>query len=165
MKECELFNLIPREKLDYLFENSTAGAELDSTFLAFEEVYKGVLGFVPKSKIIIDLGCAYATQSWYFRDYKKYIGVDFCTTNIKAVLNAENAEFYFVSIQKFIKEIFNTLGISKEDVFAICSYVPDEEARQLVRETFPYCLVYYPTNTYRDFAEKIKKRKVRNDKF
>ena len=160
MNECDLFKIIPRKKLDYLFENSRASGELDSTFLAFEEVYKGVLGFVPKSKIIIDLGCAYATQSYFFRDYKKYIGID-VEGNTKTVIHTENSEFYFVSIQKFIKEIFDTLGISKEDVFAICSYVPDEEARQLVRETFPYCLVYYPTNSHRDFVEKIRKRKVR----
>ena len=32
MKPCELFSLVPREKLDYLFEHSGASAELDFTF-------------------------------------------------------------------------------------------------------------------------------------
>lgn len=143
MKECELFKLIPKEKLDELFKNSDAGAELDYTFLGFEEVYKSVLSFVPKSKIIIDFGCAYATQSWYFRDYKKYIGID-NASNEKSVIHTENSEYYFTSIQNFITNIFSTLNISKKDVFAICSYVPDEKARKMVRESFPNCLVYYP---------------------
>lgn len=36
MKSCELFTLIPTEKLDYLFEHSDASAELDFTFLGFQ---------------------------------------------------------------------------------------------------------------------------------
>lgn len=144
MKTCELSKLIPSEKLDYLFKHSDCGAELDkSFFLGFEDVYKGVLNFVPNEKIIIDLGCAYATQSWYFREYKQYIGVD-SEMNDNSVIHTENSEFYFTSIQNFIHNIFPSLKLDLENVFAICSYVPDEEARLLVRETFPNCLVYYP---------------------
>lgn len=143
-KMSELFQLIPRDKLDKVFSSSqTVSAECDHTFLGFEEVYKAVTLFVPKSKVIIDLGCAYAFQSWYFRDYRKYIGVDndVCKQD---VLETENSEFYFMSIQKFIKEVFPILGYWKEEVFAICSYVPDTRAREIVRRYFPYCLVYYP---------------------
>lgn len=143
MEECELFRLIPREKLDELFKNSNASAELDKSFLGFEKVYKSVLNFVPKSKIIIDFGCSYATQSWYFRDYKKYIGID-SDTNENSVIHTENSEYYYTSIQNFIVNIFPNLNIPKENVFAICSYVPDEKAREMVRERFPNCLVYYP---------------------
>ncbi len=142
---CELFKIIPREKIDNIFKTSqTAGAELDYTFLGFEDVYKAVTLFVPKSKVIIDLGCAYAFQSWYFRYYKKYIGVDngVCYAD---VLETENSIFYFTSIQNFIKNIFPDIGYSTDEVFAVCSYVPDENAREMVRKFFPYCLVYYPT--------------------
>lgn len=31
------------------------------------------------------------------------------------------------------------------NVFAICSYVPDNEARKLVKENFKNCLIYYPS--------------------
>lgn len=73
---CELFKLIPREKIDHVFQSSqTVCAECDISFLGFEKVYKAVTQFVPKSKVIIDCGCAYAFQSWYFRDYRKYIGL------------------------------------------------------------------------------------------
>ena len=154
---CELYKLIPREKISRIFEKSeTAGAELDYTFLGFEEVYKAVKMFVPKSRVIIDFGCGYAFQSWYFRDYRKYIGVDSNITE-NDILRTGNAEFYFMSIQKFIdnrvrKDRFGFYHIiisateaeRIENVFAICSYVPDTEAQRLVRETFPHCLVYYP---------------------
>lgn len=145
IEPCELFKLIPREKIDYVFRTSqTVGAECDISFLGFERVYKAVAMFIPKSKVIIDCGCAYAFQSWYFRDYRKYIGIDnglFCSD----VLETENSEFYFMSIQNFIKNVFPTLVYSLDDVFAVCSYVPDDEAKEMVRNFFPHCLVYYPT--------------------
>ena len=154
---CELFKLIPKEKIEHIFTVSeTAGAELDHTFLGFEKVYKAVTLFVPKTRIIIDFGCGYAFQSWYFKDYKKYIGVDsFSTEN--DVLKTDNAEFFFMRIQDFIKsyvrkdrsgfcdiKLENMDWQSVENVFAICSYVPDADAQRLVRETFPHCLIYYP---------------------
>lgn len=142
---CELFKLIPRERIDHVFKASkTASAELDYTFLGFENIYKAVTLFVPKDKIIIDLGCGYAFQSWYFKDYQKYIGVD-RAMSFSDVLETENSEFYFTSIQDFIRRIPPILQYNKENIFAICSYVPDAEARELVRKAFPYCLVYYPT--------------------
>lgn len=143
MKPCELFSLVPKEKLDYLFEHSNASAELDFTFLGFEDVYRDVLNFVSRDKTIIDLGCGYAAQSYYFQDHREYIGVDACGDN-DSVIHTENSEFYFMSIQDFIKDVFPVSGIDPKDVFAVCSYVPDATARKLVMETFPYCRVYYP---------------------
>lgn len=140
---CQLFKLIPKDLLDKLFENSNASAELDDEFLCFEDIYIKALEVTTRKTIIIDLGCAYATQSWFFRDYKKYIGVE-CSGDEKTVMHVENSEFYFTTIQNFIKEILPTLDINLNNVFAICSYVPDAEARQMVIDTFPYYLVYYP---------------------
>lgn len=145
VKHCELFQIIPREKLDEVFQTSkTVSAECDYSFLGFEEIYKAVTLFVPKNKVIIDFGCAYAFQSWYFRDYKKYIGVD-CGVKPEDVLKTDNSEFFFMTIQDFYRKSFPRLGYSLDDVFAICSYVPDDNARTLVRMCFPHCLIYYPT--------------------
>lgn len=157
---CELYTLIPKEKIDRAFETSeTASAELDYEFLGFEEVYKAVTLFVPKGRIIIDFGCGYAFQSWYFKDYRKYIAVDEGTAcaDVLDILGTGNSEFYNMRIQEFIRKyvrkdryrfcdikLKNMDWQSVENVFAICSYVPDTEAQRLVRETFPHCLVYYP---------------------
>lgn len=131
-----------RKDLNTIAKNG-ASAELDFTFLGFEDIYKDVLNFAPKDKMIIDLGCGYAAQSYYFREHEKYIGVDACG-NSDTVIHTENSEFYFMSIQDFIKDVLPVLGIDPKDVFAVCSYVPDKAARELVAGTFPYCRVYYP---------------------
>lgn len=137
---CELFEIIPKQEIERVFRG-TAGAELDYTFLAFEDVYKSALNFVPKGKIIIDLGCAYAPQAYYFTEYSGYIGVDINIPDIH--FETDNMKLYEMSIQQFCKKVVDEKWYLGK-YFAICSYVPDDEARRCVRETFPNCLVYYP---------------------
>lgn len=141
--ECELFRIVPREKLDYLFQHSCASAALDYTFLGSEDVYRPVSDYVSKDKVILDLGCSFAVQSWYFRPFKKYIGVDVCMDD-NSVIHTENSAYYFTSIQEFIQDIFPKLGYGLDDVYAILSYVPDWQAEELVLKTFPHCRVVYP---------------------
>ena len=152
-KPCDLFTKIPREELNRLFEESYAGAELDFSYLGFEEIYQKVLEVAPPGMVILDLGCAYATQSWYFRDHKEYIGVDYgaCMKknptyedNLKCVIHTENSRYFFEPIQTFIKETLPTLGLDLNNVFAVCSAVPDKEARQLMKDTFLHYLDWYP---------------------
>lgn len=106
-------------------------------FMGFLNVYDAVRQFVPKSRVIVDLGCYCAAQAWLFDEYAKYVGVDSCRLDR---FNPPNAEHYTMSIQEFIEEHGDEYG----GAFAICSYVPDDEAMRLVRETFHDCLVYYP---------------------
>lgn len=141
-KACDLYNIVPKEEIERVFQNSqTASAEMDYSFMGFEEVYKSVTAFVPKDKTIVDLGCAYATQAYYFLDYREYIGVDMRIPDFH--FKTPNSKFYQMSIQDFCMEVVKNKW-NLENMFAICSFVPDEDARKLVRETFPYCLVYYP---------------------
>lgn len=138
---CELFNIVPKHEIEQVFSNGTASAELDYTFLAFEEVYRSILNFVLKDKIIIDLGCAYAPQAYYFTEYNGYIGVDIEIPEVHFI--TENMTLYQMKIQQFCRKVIDEKW-NLEDYFAICSYVPDVDARRCVRETFPNCLVYYP---------------------
>ena len=151
---CDLFKQIPKEKLEKLFRESYASNEMDFTFLGFEDIYQKVKKLTTKDMIILDLGCAYATQCWYFKDYAAYIGVDIGTfmdsqslpyeEKLKGVLQTDNSTFYFEMIQSFIKETLPTLNLDLNKVFAVCSAVPDKEARQLVKHTFPNYLDWYP---------------------
>ena len=141
LEVCDLFKIIPKNELERVFSDGTASAEMDMTFLGFEEVYKSVLNFVPKNLAIIDLGCAYASQAYYFLDYKEYIG---CDINIPKVhFKTPNMQLYEMTIQGFCRMVIKE-NWDLRKCFAICSYVPDEEAREIVRNTFPNCLVYYP---------------------
>ena len=147
MKKCELFQMIPAEEINRVFsESQTAAAEMDYSFMGFEDIYKAITMFVPKGKVILDLGCAYAPQSYYFKDYYKYIGVDLSFGNNIRFDRNDNCVIFCESIQDFINKRLKQLPYNNTDYFAICSYVPDDEARKLVRETFENCLVYYPSN-------------------
>lgn len=115
--------------------------ELDDSFLGFIDVYSSVLNFVPKHFTIIDLGCNLAAQSYLFKDYQKYIGVDSC--NLKR-FKSDNAEHFYCSIEDFINNHIKDLDL--KNTFAICSYVPDEKAIKMARNAFVNILVYYPSS-------------------
>lgn len=139
---CRLYREIPRSMLDKLWADNHNEVDMDYTFLGFEDVYAAVTQFVPKSKTILDLGCAYGTQAWFFREYKQYIGVE--GSDIIPMETQNSLYFTKTSIQDFISVILPKLNLNMEEIFAVCSYVDDETARELVRKTFPHCLVYYP---------------------
>lgn len=104
---CDLLNkkLIPKKELDRVFTQSmSASAEMDYTFLCFEEPYLEALKYVDKDSIIIDLGCSYAAQSFYFTK-NKYIGIDLpmLSSDNEIRFTPPNAEFYIMSIQNFME--------------------------------------------------------------
>ena len=138
-------NLIPKEELDRVFTQSySAAAEMDRSFLCFEKPYLNVLKHTTKDSIVIDLGCGYAAQSFYFT-HCHYIGVDLPMPGEDEVrFTPPNATCYVMSIQKFIQEILPELHLDMDKVIAVCSAVPDEEAQQMVIDTFPRHYVSYP---------------------
>lgn len=141
-KMDEVFEYLPIEEADRLFKkNYRMSGNLDYTHMGFTRVYKSLLSIVPKHYTIIDLGCSYAAQCYYFRDYKAYIGVD---VEDEERFATENTTHYEMSIQKFIKEVLPELHLNLKECFAICSYVSDDKATELARRTFPNILVYYP---------------------
>lgn len=150
MELCDLLenHLIPKEEMDRVFtESYSASAEMDASFLCFDDQYREIRDNTSKDKIILDLGCAYAPQSYYFTDFKKYIGVDLPMGFGDEIRfdRTENSEFYIMSIQDFIKDVLPTLPYDLETIVAICNYVPDEQAQQMVIDTFPNHYVYYPS--------------------
>lgn len=149
----DILNYIPMKEVDRLFEkNYRMAANACLSFMGFTRVYKNLLDIVPKHYTIIDLGCCYAPQCYYFKDYKKYIGVDVSDEERFATPNTVH---YVMSIQKFIKEVLPELHLNLKECFAICSYVPDDKATELARHTFPNILVYYPAGTW---EAKVKRR-------
>ena len=146
MELCDLLarGLISKEELNRVFrESETASSEIDPTFLCFESEYLEVVDNTDKDDIIIDLGCGYDAQCFYFKDYDRYIAVDLPFEN-NVRFNAGNTELYLMSIQQFINEVLPTLGLDLSNVVAVCNAVPDFEARELVKKTFPRHYVAYP---------------------
>lgn len=158
MKEvCETIKLIPQSELVRVFRDSeTASADMDYTFLCFEDVYMKVKEHCDSNTIIIDFGCAYAPQSYWFTDCEKYIGVDLPMMN-DVRFHTDNSEMYIMSGQKFIREVLPAMELDYDHVIAICSYVPDRELQKLVAESFRYNYVKYCTNVISNRLPPIKK--------
>lgn len=109
-------------------------------FLGFLDMYLEL--DIPTNFTVIDLGCNQAVQAIYFESHKQYIGVDNATPN-EYRFKQNNAVHYEQSIQEFCNKTLPTLHLNMDKVFAICSYVPDEEAQALVADTFKYHKVVY----------------------
>jgi len=135
--ESPLLKLLPKEQVrDVMNQNM---CELDYTFLGFTDIYEHLSYIIPIHFIILDLGCYVATQSFYFKNHKSYIGVD--TITLKR-FEFENTTHYIKSIQDFLLEDLQKYDLEK--TFAICSYVPDDDAKRLVRAKFQNLFVFYP---------------------
>lgn len=133
--------LIPLDEAQKIL--SQKDCEYDFQFMGFIDVYESLSRIVPKRAIIIDFGCYLAAQSYFFKNHAAYIGVD---TEHMTRFQPKNATHYVGTIQEYIEnELPELLKDTRiERIFAICSYVPDDEARELVRKTFPNVLCYYP---------------------
>lgn len=147
MDICRLLqeNIIPKKELDRVFEESDAGAELDCSFLCFEDVYFHVREHISEDFTIIDLGCAYAPQSYIFADCKRYIGVN--CSELKAKFDRSgNSEFITADIRDFCDNILPGMGLDMDKTVAICSYVPhfdSEDACAIIKSYFKHYYVKY----------------------
>jgi SAM-dependent methyltransferase len=111
--------------------------------MGFTEVYKHLAQIIPKGRIVVDLGCGYGAQAFYFRHHKQYIAVDL---TIHAVLPNHNFKYCMMSIKEWIDKELPKYHI--EDLFAICNFVPpwNDDNEQLVRDNFKYLFINYASN-------------------
>ncbi len=113
--------------------------EPDSMFCS---PYDLLAQIIPVGRTVIDLGCAYGFQSWYFRNHKAYIGVDLACGDPEydhGVFTPRNAMYYTCGIDSFLvarPEYCN------DHSFAICSYVP--AVTKELRSAFTQLFVFYP---------------------
>jgi hypothetical protein len=134
-----LIKMIPKGQWnEVMFQEN---CELDHAFLGFIDIDEALAKIIPRHFDVIDLGSYCAAQCFYFQDHKSYVGVDvYDGTRFQGV----NTHHYTKPIEKFIEEDLNTFDL--EETFAICSYVPGESARHLVRTTFSNVFVFYPSD-------------------
>jgi hypothetical protein len=135
----ELFYLIEKEQIESVMNQDMC--ELDCTFLGFIEIYEHLSYIIPKNYTIIDFGCYLAAQGFYFQDHNKYIGVDL--TELKR-FTFKNTTHYIKSIQSFIFE--NLQEYDLDETFIICSYVPDREAKEMIRQNSKNLFIFYPSD-------------------
>ena len=135
----ELRSLIPDDEYHEVMSQDMC--ELDSEFLGFVDVYKNLSRIIPKGSI--DFGCYLAPRSYCCARHKMYIGVEVVSMRR---FTPPNSVHYTMSIQNFIQievpKLFEEYDELK--LCAICSYVPDFQATEMVRKTFPNVFCYYP---------------------
>lgn len=132
-----LWDKIPESERDRILSQDRC--ELDDEFLGFTNIYEKLSMIIPTHFNVIDFGCYLAAQCYYFQHFKSYIGVD--VVNLERFAT-DNTTHYVMTIQDFIREHGDKF--STDDTFAICSYVPDFQAIELVRNSFKNVFTYYP---------------------
>jgi hypothetical protein len=140
----ELLDSIPQDQLDTVLNQQYC--DIDGEFLGFVKEYKHLSEIIPKHFTVIDCGCAYNPQSYFFQRHKRFIAIDNFKDTIR--FQAPGTEFYHISIEAFIQERLHEFDL--DETFAICSYVPDWGAlnKELVRKSFKNVFVYYPHGNY-----------------
>ena len=142
-----IWSLIPINERKRVM-GSDAAAEINSDFLTCNSKhYYMISQMIWEDWTVIDIGCSYNAQSYLFRRYKKYIGVDLPWRSNDfhfERFQAEGTDFYEMYGQEFINSMLPKLGLDLRKTFAICHYVPDDDCSRLVRNIFPNCLVLYP---------------------
>ena len=139
----KIIKLLPQDQIDRVL--SQEYCDIDFEFMGFTDIYYHLSKIIPKHFTVVDLGCAYNPQCFYFTEHKKYIAVD---VSMNEVFKSDNCILVNRSIKDFIK--FNIGKLDLDETFAICSYVPPggDDNTKLAREAFINCFVYYPHGGY-----------------
>jgi hypothetical protein len=140
---ARLLARLPKEQADRVF--GADRCEISPDFLGFVDIYERLAEIVPPHWTIVDLGCAFAPQLFFFDEHARYFGVDLLTPN-EARFNGPNSVHYHGTIAAFISEWTTAPLAPPETTFAICSYVPPwhGDNRRLARETFENVFTFYP---------------------
>lgn len=140
----DLLAELPKDQIKKVFHQDIC--DIDPEFLGFLHIYKALSEIIPKHWTIIDLGCAYNPQCFYFTEHKQYIAVD--NDKIEK-FKAPNCTIYETNIENFIFSDLNDLiekDLNLNETFAILNYVPlREEGYLYVKVIFRNLYVYYPS--------------------
>lgn len=137
-----LFERLPKDQVQRVMIDQMA--DIAPGFLGFLDIYRALASIIPHHWTVIDLGCAYAPQSFLFEDHIAYIGVDFHNMQRFASRNTMHID---MSIEDFCETY--TSGFNLDTTFAICSYVPPWGADNvgIARRSFKNVFTYYPAGS------------------
>lgn len=136
---AKLLALLPQDQCDRVFFQEYV--DIEPSFLGFVDTYYYLSKLIPTHWTIIDFGCAYNPQSFFFPEHKQYIAVD-GDTSIQRFC-PENCVIFPKLISVFLEEDLPRLNLNKEEVFAICNYVCTDISLQ-IGSIFPNSFTYYP---------------------
>lgn len=120
------------EQCDEVFSQDMC--DIDGSFLGFVDTYYHLSKIIPKDWIVIDFGCAYNPQAYFFRSHKKFVAVDIDKCK---KFKFENTEIHEDGLVKYIQHNPNNFK-----VFAICNNVPTDKV-DLIRSHYKDMFIFY----------------------
>lgn len=128
-----------KEMVKHVFD--TDNCDIDSSFLGFVDTYYYLSKIIPRRYTVIDFGCAYSPQAYYFRKHKKYFGID---PNTKENFNFENTTFLQMTIESYLESVKHPFfdEFFEKDCFAIANNVPSIEVN-LIKNKFKNLYIFY----------------------
>lgn len=120
--------------------------DIDQSFVGFIDIYFFLSQIIPKDRVVFDVGCAYAFQSYYFRDHLLYVGIDGGNPEDRLKLPGTEHTFECVHCISDLIKIRDKFTPKDAASFAICSYVPGANVNKLTQSVFDDCFTYYPRN-------------------
>jgi len=99
---------------------------------------------------VVDIGCCNALQAWYFRRHRGYYGVDPNTPLFERLVLPNTYHFFYAieDIELLTGGIVYTeddiAALTDDPVFAICNYVPSDEANKVLRQRYKNLYSFYP---------------------
>ena len=137
-----LLGMLPQDQMDRVFASDLC--DIGPDFLGFVGIYDRLAQIIPLSHVVVDLGCSYAAQAFFFNRHFRYIGVDLLTP-VEARFAALNTCHYQTTIREFLAGDI-AASLDRRGCFAICSYVPPwgDDNLKLAREAFEHVFTFYP---------------------
>lgn len=138
-----LINQLPADQINAVM--SQRECDIDNEFLGFVDTYYHLSNLIPKHFTVLDFGCAYNAQSFFFTNHLRYIAVDISEC---VKFKAGNCEIFNTTIRYFINKELPKLNLDLDECFAICNNVPDwdDKNSQLVRFAFGNLYSFYTSN-------------------
>ena len=136
----DLLKSLPRDQIKKVMIDQDC--DIDGEFLGFLSIYKSLSEIIPEHFTMVDIGCAYNPQCYYFQKHKRYIAVD---NHKKEIFKTDNVEHFTCGVSRFIDYFVPILNLNMKETFAIMNYVPlSDNHKAKVRRTFENIYCYYP---------------------
>lgn len=118
--------------------------DIGPEFMCFAEIYASLARLIPIEWTVIDFGCAFAPQCWYFRKHNRYIGID---PGPMKRFQVDNSSIFIGTIRQALSDTIWIEPINWDRTFGIMSYVPAKEYDYfLVKNHLKNMFVYYPSS-------------------
>lgn len=145
--EHYLRSLIPDNEWERVMR-SDASAEIDcNNMTCGRGTYYMLSKMIPKDWTVIDFGCAYNAQSYFFQNHARHIAIEpeWKNTDFRFEhFRAPRTEIIFTTGQDFINDLLSNMNLNIDKTFAIVNYVPSGACNLLVRQTFKNVFTFYP---------------------